>query len=79
LLKRDNIPTTKKEIVKLCKQVDQLRVKKNMGEEMGTDTNADKADDTKMNKFCRKHGINPNLIMLKITLFVMYGGKLMEI
>jgi hypothetical protein len=45
-----------------------------MGEEMGTDT-SDKTDDTKLNKFCLKHGINPNLIMLKITLFVMYGGE----
>lgn len=26
-------------------------------------------------KFCRKHGVNPNLIMLKITLFVLHGGK----
>lgn len=30
---------------------------------------------TKYGKFCQKKGINPNLIMLKITLFVMYGGK----
>lgn len=30
---------------------------------------------TKYGKFCQKKGINPNLIMLKISLFVMYGGK----
>lgn len=27
-------------------------------------------------KFCLRHGINPNLVMLKITLFVMYGGEI---
>lgn len=32
-------------------------------------------DPTRWEKFCQRHGINPNLIMLKITLFVMYGGK----
>lgn len=32
---------------------------------------------TRFGKFCQRHGINSNLIMLKITLFVMYGGKLM--
>lgn len=26
-------------------------------------------------RFCHKHGINKNLVMLKITLFVMHGGK----
>lgn len=26
-------------------------------------------------KFCNKRGINPNLLMLKVTLFVMHGGK----
>lgn len=44
-----------------------------MGEETATDTN-DKPE-TKFGKFCDRKGINPNLIMLKITLFVMYGGK----
>lgn len=33
-------------------------------------------DLTRFGKFCQRHGINSNLIMLKITLFVMYGGKL---
>ncbi|XP_055639140.1 uncharacterized protein LOC129777095 isoform X2 [Toxorhynchites rutilus septentrionalis] len=45
-------------------------------EEMGTNT-AEIYDDeglTKWGKFCLRHGINPNLIMLKITLFVMYGA-----
>lgn len=46
-----------------------------MGEEQGTDTTEREEDLTKSGKFCKKHGINPNLIMLKITLFVMYGGK----
>lgn len=26
-------------------------------------------------KFCQKRGINPNLFMLKVTLFVMHGGE----
>ena len=43
-------------------------------EEMGTNT-VDTEELTKWGKFCLRHGINPNLIMLKITLFVMYGGK----
>ncbi|KAJ6647820.1 hypothetical protein Bhyg_03043 [Pseudolycoriella hygida] len=48
-----------------------------MGEEKDTmardaGTN-EKPEITKFGKFCRKHGINSNLIMLKITLFVMYG------
>uniref|UniRef100_A0A336M196 CSON010065 protein n=1 Tax=Culicoides sonorensis TaxID=179676 RepID=A0A336M196_CULSO len=30
--------------------------------------------ETKTQKFYRRHGINPNLVMLKITLFVMYGA-----
>lgn len=45
-----------------------------MGEEIATDT-CEKVELTKFGKFCRKYGINSNLIMLKITLFVMYGGK----
>lgn len=44
-----------------------------MGEEIATDTND--AEKTKYRQFCYKKGINPDLIMLKITLFVMYGGK----
>ncbi|XP_038109689.1 uncharacterized protein LOC6032950 isoform X2 [Culex quinquefasciatus] len=42
-------------------------------EEMGTNT-VDTEELTKWGKFCLRHGINPNLIMLKITLFVMYGA-----
>uniref|UniRef100_A0A1Q3G563 Putative transporter n=1 Tax=Culex tarsalis TaxID=7177 RepID=A0A1Q3G563_CULTA len=42
-------------------------------EEMGTNT-VDIEELTKWGKFCLRHGINPNLIMLKITLFVMYGA-----
>lgn len=38
-------------------------------------TNTDDSEKTAYGKFCQKHGINPNLIMLKVTLFVMYGGK----
>lgn len=30
---------------------------------------------TKYEKFCKRFGINPNLVMLKMTLFFMYGGK----
>lgn len=30
---------------------------------------------TAFSRFCHKHGINSNLIMLKVTLFVMYGGE----
>lgn len=48
-------------------------------DEMGTCSEAvgdsDTEELTKWGKFCQRHGINPNLIMLKITLFVMYGGK----
>lgn len=42
----------------------------------GTDTELEKEELTKLGKFCHRHGINSNLIMLKITLFVMYGGEL---
>lgn len=38
----------------------------------------DKPELTRFGKFCARHGINSNLIMLKITLFVMYGGKLLD-
>ncbi|XP_058819544.1 uncharacterized protein LOC131682227 isoform X1 [Topomyia yanbarensis] len=31
-------------------------------------------DLSKWDKFCMRRGINPNLIMLKVTLFVMYGA-----
>ncbi|KAL5279758.1 hypothetical protein ACFFRR_004012 [Megaselia abdita] len=43
-----------------------------MGEEIATDTND--LEKTKFRQFCQRKGINPNLIMLKITLFVMYGA-----
>lgn len=42
--------------------------------EVSTDT-LEKPELTKVGKFCQRHGINSNLIMLKITLFVMYGGN----
>lgn len=42
-------------------------------EEIGTNTVVPE-ELTKWGKFCARHGINPNLIMLKITLFVMYGA-----
>ncbi|XP_055687030.1 uncharacterized protein LOC129792220 [Lutzomyia longipalpis] len=44
-----------------------------MGEEIATNTDT-KSTNTKFDKFCQRHGINSNLIMLKITLFVMYGA-----
>lgn len=34
----------------------------------------DPAEKTFWSKFCQKHGINSNLVMLKVTLFVMHGG-----
>lgn len=49
------------------------------GEETATETidmlHVEKVKPSKFGEFCRRNGINPNLIMLKITLFVMYGGK----
>lgn len=44
-----------------------------MGEETAVGTD-DKPNLSKFQKSCVKRGINPNLIMLKITLFVMYGA-----
>ncbi len=50
-----------------------------MGEEkdtMATDVGTNEKEElTKFGKFCQRHGINSNLIMLKISLFVMYGGR----
>ncbi|XP_062122143.1 LOW QUALITY PROTEIN: uncharacterized protein LOC133835959 [Drosophila sulfurigaster albostrigata] len=40
----------------------------------GSRTDKDKIELTRFGEFCQRHGINPNLIMLKITLFVMYGA-----
>ncbi|KAH8403061.1 hypothetical protein KR222_003764, partial [Zaprionus bogoriensis] len=37
-------------------------------------TRTDKIELTRFGEFCQRRGINPNLIMLKITLFVMYGA-----
>lgn len=49
------------------------------GEETATETidmvPAEKVKPSQFGEFCRRNGINPNLIMLKITLFVMYGGE----
>ncbi|XP_058447084.1 uncharacterized protein LOC131427687 isoform X2 [Malaya genurostris] len=42
-------------------------------EEIGTNPVA-MEDLSKWDKFCMRRGINPNLIMLKVTLFVMYGA-----
>ncbi|XP_054742928.1 uncharacterized protein LOC129247702 isoform X1 [Anastrepha obliqua] len=48
------------------------------GEETATETvdlaEVEKVKPSKFGEFCRRNGINPNLIMLKITLFVMYGA-----
>lgn len=48
------------------------------GEETATETidmvHVEKVKPSKFGEFCRRNGINPNLIMLKITLFVMYGA-----
>lgn len=35
-----------------------------------------KPETTKFGEFCQRRGINSNLIMLKITLFLMYGGNI---
>lgn len=43
--------------------------------EISTEDDIDKPESTALSKFCDRHGINANLIMLKITLFVMYGGN----
>lgn len=32
-------------------------------------------EDGPIQRFCKKCNINYNLIMLKVTLFLMYGGK----
>jgi hypothetical protein len=41
-----------------------------------TETNPDDIDEkSPWVKFCTKRGINSNLVMLKVTLFVMYGGE----
>lgn len=45
-----------------------------MGEETIATSTDDKPNLGKFDKMCVKRGINPNLIMLKITLFVMYGA-----
>lgn len=48
-----------------------------MGDEKDATASTDeKPELTKFGKFCQRHGINSNLIMLKITLFVMYGGRM---
>lgn len=45
-----------------------------MGEETTATTTDDKPNISRFHKWCEKRRINPNLIMLKITLFVMYGA-----
>lgn len=47
---------------------------KEKDKEVATDM-IEKPETTRFGEFCQKHGINSNLIMLKITLFVMYGGN----
>ncbi|XP_044315412.1 uncharacterized protein LOC108037935 isoform X2 [Drosophila rhopaloa] len=48
---------------------------KMVSEEMATDPAiTEKVELTRFGEFCQRRGINPNLIMLKITLFVMYGA-----
>lgn len=44
--------------------------------EINCGVNTELVKETKAQEFCRRHGINPNLVMLKITLFVMYGGEI---
>ncbi|KPU74008.1 uncharacterized protein Dana_GF15870, isoform C [Drosophila ananassae] len=48
---------------------------KMVNEEMATEPiRTEKVELSRFGEFCQRHGINPNLIMLKITLFVMYGA-----
>ncbi|XP_017130226.1 uncharacterized protein LOC108147949 isoform X2 [Drosophila elegans] len=48
---------------------------KMVSEEMATDPAiTEKVELSRFGEFCVRRGINPNLIMLKITLFVMYGA-----
>ncbi|KAH8289896.1 hypothetical protein KR018_000585 [Drosophila ironensis] len=48
---------------------------KMVSEEMATEPiRTEKVELSRFGEFCQRHGINPNLIMLKITLFVMYGA-----
>ncbi|XP_017076812.2 uncharacterized protein LOC108111759 isoform X1 [Drosophila eugracilis] len=48
---------------------------KMVNEEMATDpVVTEKVELSRFGEFCQRRGINPNLIMLKITLFVMYGA-----
>ncbi|XP_017022139.1 major facilitator superfamily domain-containing protein 6 isoform X1 [Drosophila kikkawai] len=48
---------------------------KMVNEEMATEPiKTEKVELSRFGEFCQRHGINPNLIMLKITLFVMYGA-----
>lgn len=55
---------------------DKLKMEEKLKEkEMSTEDDIDKPELTALSKFCNRHGINANLIMLKITLFVMYGGN----
>lgn len=55
---------------------DKLKMEERLKEkEMSTEDDIDKPELTAFSKFCERRGINSNLIMLKITLFVMYGGK----
>lgn len=57
---------------------DKLKMEEKLKEkESSTEDDIDKPELTTFTKFCARHGINPNLIMLKITLFVMYGGRKM--
>lgn len=44
------------------------------GQEKGSDEVGEEKK-TKFYKICTKCGINPNLFFLKMSLFVMYGGK----
>lgn len=59
---------------------DKVKIEEKLKEkEISTEDDDEKPELTKLDKFCQRHGINPNLIMLKITLFVMYGGMQFQI
>lgn len=64
LLKKNNIPTIK---------VDN-NLQNEIGEEIPDGEKPQKKVKEKFDKTCSRCGINPNLLFLKISLFVMYGA-----
>jgi len=62
----------------LKKEVEEISGSKD-GKEKDEDKDEENEEEKPLSKFdqtCEKLNINPNLLMLKVTLFVLYGGKL---